>query len=77
MEIIRRTRFNDFHGQRVCDLLNRYRGHWWSVLLDRPGVPSYNRPGHLPTAGLIKLRDLKDNLPPPVAPNYSFPRPIP
>lgn len=62
LELIRRTRFNDFHGDRVCELLNRYHGHWRAVLLDRPGAPNYNRPGHLLTGGLIKLRDLKDNI---------------
>jgi hypothetical protein len=31
-------------------------------LLDWPGVPNDGQPGHLLTAGLIKLRDLPDNL---------------
>ena len=31
-------------------------------LLDRPGVPNDAQPGHLLTAGLIKLGDLPDDL---------------
>jgi hypothetical protein len=27
LELIRRTWFNDFDGNRVCDLLDRYRGY--------------------------------------------------
>jgi hypothetical protein len=62
LELIRRTRFNDFHGERVCELLNAYRGHWQAVVFDRPGVPNYNHPGRLLVSGLIKLRDLADNI---------------
>src|SRR5262249_8652834 len=62
LELIRRTRFNDFDGERICELLTRYRGHWQAVLLDRPGVPNYGHPGRLLTSGLIKLRDLDDNI---------------
>jgi hypothetical protein len=62
LELIRRTRFNDFHGERVCELLNQHRGHWQAVLLDHPGVPNYKTPGRLLTSGLIKLRDLGDNI---------------
>jgi hypothetical protein len=62
LELIRRTRFNEFDGEQVCVLLNKYRGHWRAVLLDCPGVPNYNQPGHLLTGGLIKLRDLDDNI---------------
>lgn len=62
LELIRRACFNDFHGELVCEFLNRYRGHWRAVLLDHPGVPNYNRPGRLLTGGLIKLRDLEDNI---------------
>ena len=35
---------------------------WTAVLLDRPGVPNYAEPGFLLTAGLIKLRDLPENI---------------
>ena len=62
LELIRRTRFNDFDGERVCELLNKYRDRWQAVLLDRPGVPNYDQPGHLLTGGLIKLRDLDQNI---------------
>ena len=62
LELIRRTRFNEFDGERICELLDQYRGHWQAVLLDRPGVPNYNRPGRLLMGGLIKLRDLADNI---------------
>ena len=62
LELIRRTRFNDFDGEAVCRLLAEYRGHWRAVVLDRPGVPNYNRPGRLLVGGLIKLRDLEDNI---------------
>lgn len=62
LELIRRTKFNTFDGEQVCELLARYRGHWRAVLLDRPGVPNYKVPSHLLTSGLIKLRDLDDNI---------------
>lgn len=32
------------------------------MLLDNPGVPNYKTPGRLLTSGLIKLRDLGDNI---------------
>jgi hypothetical protein len=38
-----------------------HRELWLAVLLDRPGVPNYDKPGRLLTSGLIKLRDLPDN----------------
>jgi hypothetical protein len=62
LELIRRTTFNAFDGQRVCASLIRHRPLWVAVLLDRPGVPNYAEPKHLLTGGLIKLRDLPDNL---------------
>jgi hypothetical protein len=40
----------------------KHREHWQAVLLDRPGVANYQKPRHLPMAGLIKLRDLDDNI---------------
>lgn len=62
LELIRRTTFNDFDGEEVCELLARHRGLWRAALLDRVGVPNYAEPTRLLTGGLIKLRDLKDNV---------------
>lgn len=62
LELIRRTRFNEFHGERICDILQRFRGLWRAVLLDRTGIPNYSEPGLLLIAGLIKLRDLDTNI---------------
>jgi hypothetical protein len=62
LELIRRTSFNDFNGERVCELLERHRERWRAVLLDRPGVPNYAEPARLLIGGLIKLRDLEDNI---------------
>ncbi|QEL16812.1 hypothetical protein [Limnoglobus roseus] len=61
-ELLRRTKFNALDGERVRDSLLKHRHLWHAVLLDRPGVPNYADPSHLLTAGLIKLRDLPDNL---------------
>jgi hypothetical protein len=62
LELLRRTRFNALDGEKVCASLLQHRHLWRAALLDRPGVPNYAEPGHLLTAGLIKLRDLPDNL---------------
>ena len=62
LELIRRTTFNMFDGQRVCELLHQHRRLWRAVLLDQPGVPNYASPSRLLTGGLIKLRDLEDNI---------------
>ena len=62
LELLRRTTFNALDGERVVASLRKHRRLWLAVLLDRPGVPNYARPGFLLTAGLIKLRDLPDNL---------------
>lgn len=61
LELIRRTRFNAFDGERIYAGLIKHRAYWQAVLLDRPGVPNYQKPGHLPMLGLIKLRDLDDD----------------
>lgn len=55
MELIRRTRFNAFDGERVAASLARHRDLWQAVLLDRF---CFSNPGKLPAMGLIKLRDL-------------------
>jgi len=62
LELIRRTRFNAMNGERIVASLLRHRDLWLAVLLDRPGLPNYAEPCSLLTAGLIKLRDLPDNL---------------
>ena len=62
LELLRRTRFNALDGERICASLLQHRHLWRAALLDRPGVPNYAEPSHLLTAGLIKLRDLPDNL---------------
>lgn len=43
-------------------LLLVHRSLWLAVLLDQPGLPNYAKPCRLLTSGLIKLRDLPDNL---------------
>jgi hypothetical protein len=62
LELLRRTSFNALDGERVCASLLKHRHLWLAVLLDRPGLPDYAEPSHLLMAGLIKLRDLPDNL---------------
>jgi len=61
LELIRRTKFNDFDGEKLVASLLKHRHLWLAVLLDRPGVANYAEPTMLLTAGLIKLRDLADN----------------
>lgn len=61
LELLRRTRMNALDGERICASLARHRHLWRAVLLDRPGLPNYLKPGHLLTSGLIKLRDLPHN----------------
>src|SRR5262245_439308 len=62
LELIRRTNFNDFKGERVCTLLEQHRELWRSALFDRPGITNYAEPSQLLISGLIKLRDLEDNI---------------
>jgi hypothetical protein len=62
LELLRRTRFNAFDGERVYTGLMKHRDLWLAALLDRPGVPNYAEPGFLLTSGLIKLRDRPDNI---------------
>src|SRR2546423_15020257 len=58
LELIRRTKFNAFDGERVYASLMKHRALWQAVLLDRPGLANYERPARLLMAGLIKLRDI-------------------
>jgi hypothetical protein len=62
LELLRRTRFNALDGERVHASLLKHRALWLAVLLDRPGVPDYAEPCPLLLAGLIKLRDLPQNI---------------
>jgi hypothetical protein len=62
LELLRRTRFNDLDGERIVASLLKYRDLWLAALLDRPGIPDYSTPRHLLMCGLIKLRDLDDNI---------------
>ena len=62
LELLRRTRFNAMNGERIVASLLRHRDLWLAVLLDRQGLPNYDEPIHILTAGLIKLRDLPQNL---------------
>jgi hypothetical protein len=58
LELIRRSIFNAFNGEKVVASLLARRDLWEAVILDRFCI---SRPGHLPAMGLIKLRDLSDN----------------
>lgn len=62
LELLRRTTFNALDGERVLASLEKHRQLWLAALLDRPGRPNYAKPKHLLTSGLIKLRDLDDNI---------------
>ena len=62
LELIRRTHFNAFEGERIYASLMKHRSLWLAVLLDRPGMANHDEPGLLLISGLIKLRDLPDNL---------------
>ena len=62
LELIRRTKFNAFDGERIYASLMKHRAYWKAVLLDQPGLPNYDKLRHLLTMGLIKLRDLDDNI---------------
>ncbi len=62
LELLRRTRFNALDGEKVHASLLTHRHLWLAALLDRPGVPNYAEPSHLLMSGLIKLRDLPDNI---------------
>jgi hypothetical protein len=61
LELIRRTSFNDFVGERIYASLLRHRSLWKAVLLDRTGVANYAEAEFLLVGGLIKLRDLPRN----------------
>jgi hypothetical protein len=62
LELLRRSSFNAMDGERIADSLLRRRDLWLSFLLDRPGLVNYAEPSRLLMMGLIKLRDLPDNI---------------
>ncbi len=57
LELIRRTQYNFFEGQQVLADLLAHRADWQAVMLD-----SSNLAGGGCFGGLIKLRDLADNI---------------
>jgi hypothetical protein len=62
LELLRRSCWNALDGQRVYDSLMGHRALWLAALLDRPGIANYANPSLLLMAGLIKLRDLPDDV---------------
>jgi hypothetical protein len=62
LELLRRTDYNALDGEKVYASLMKYRSLWLAVLLDRLGRPNFEKPRHLLSGGLIKLRDLPDNI---------------
>src|SRR4051794_18433526 len=61
LELLRRTSFNALDGERIVASLRKHRDLWLAALLDRQGLPDYEKPHRLLTSGLIKLRDLDGN----------------
>ena len=59
LELLRRTQFNEFFGDRVAASLERHRNLWRSAMLMRLGVER-NR-DEFPAMSLIALRDLPSN----------------
>ena len=62
LELIRRSSFNAFDGERVYQSLLKHRALWKGVMLTRPGLPNYQKPGELLMTVLVPLRDLEHNL---------------
>jgi hypothetical protein len=59
LELIRRSSFNAFDGERVVASLLAYKHLWEAVFMDRLAI---SKPGKLPSSGLTKLRDLAANV---------------
>jgi len=59
LELMRRTKFNAFDGERVVASLLAQKPLWQAVLMDRFCLANGPR---LPSCGLIKLRDLAANI---------------
>jgi hypothetical protein len=58
LELIRRQRFNFFHGPKIVASLRRHRHLWRAVFMDRLGFVAQDGQHNW---GLIKLRDLPAN----------------
>ena len=59
LELIRRTKFNAFEGEKVADSLLRHRSLWVAAVMESAyGSGIHNLSG----AGLLKLRDLPLNI---------------
>ena len=58
LELVRRTSFNGFDGERVVASLLAHRNLWEAVMIGR--IPVNGPPG-LPRSGLIPLRDMPHN----------------
>jgi hypothetical protein len=59
LELMRRWQYNAFDGERVTASLLKHSALWQAVMMDRF---CFSKPGKLPSIGLIKLRDLPDNI---------------
>ena len=55
LELIQRSSFNSFEGERVVASLLAHKNLWEAVCMDRLAI---SKLGKLPASGLIKLRDL-------------------
>ena len=58
LELIRRTRPGEIHGDRIVRDLAAHFELWEAAMMDRF---CFSNPGKLPSIGLIKLRDLPEN----------------
>lgn len=58
LELIRRSQFNAFYGEKVVSALLAHQDLWQAVIMDSF---CFSNPGKLPSGGLIKLRDLHHN----------------
>lgn len=59
LELIRRTRPGEFNMERVLADLAAHRDLWEAAMMD---TFCFSNPGKLPRSGLIKLRDLPENV---------------
>ncbi len=59
LELIRRSTFNACDGEQIVASLLAHCDLWEAAMMDRF---CFSKAGKLPTMGLIKLRDLDDNL---------------
>jgi hypothetical protein len=59
LELMHRWQYNAFDGERVTASQLKHRALWRAVIMDRF---CFSKPGKLPSIGLLKLRDLPDNI---------------